>query len=66
MKKCVLSFLTSLGTLKYDCVTKIKEIFNFLPLMNNSLIIEFNYLLLVISAIISSKTINILFSLLRL
>ena len=63
MKKCVLLFLTSLGTLRYDCVIKIREIFNFLPLMNNYVTTEFNFLLLIISAIISSKTINILFSL---
>ena len=61
---CVL--LTSLGTLKYDSVVKIREIFNFLPLMNKSVTIEFNFLLLIISAIISSKTINILFSIINI
>ena len=45
-------------TLKYECVIKTIEIFNFLPLINNSVTIEFSFLLLIISAIISSKTIN--------
>ena len=63
MKKCVLLFLASLGTLNYDCVIKIREIINFLPLMSNSVTTELNFLLLTIFAIISSKTINNLFSL---
>ena len=37
--------------------------FSFLRLINNSVTIEFSFLLLIISAIISSKTINILCSL---
>ena len=55
--------LTSFGTLKYDYVIKTREIFNFLPLINNSVTMESSFLLLIISAIISSKTINILRSL---
>ena len=62
-KKLVVFSLTSFGTLEYDCVMKTREIFNFLPLINNSVTVEFNFLLLIISAIISSKTINILRSL---
>ena len=29
--------------MKYDCVIKTREIFNFLPLTNNSVIIELNF-----------------------
>ena len=50
----------SFGTLKYDCVIKTREIFNFLPQINNLVTVESSFLLLIISAIISSKTINIL------
>ena len=60
MKKCVEFNLTSFGTLKYDYVIKTTEILSFLPLINYSVTIEFNLLLLIISANISSKTINIL------
>ena len=60
MKKYVEFNLTSFGTLKYDCVIKTIEILSFLPQINNSVTIGFNLLLLIISAIISSKTINIL------
>ena len=63
MKKWVEFSLTSFGTLKYDCVIKTREMFNFLPLINNSVTTEFSFLLLIISAIRSSKTINILRSL---
>ena len=63
MKKWVEFSLTSFGTLNYDCVIKTIEIFSFLPLRNKSVTIEFSFLLLIISAIISSKTINILRSL---
>ena len=52
--------LTSFGTLKYDCVIKKIEMFNFLPLINNSITTGFRLLSLIISTIISSKTINIL------
>ena len=47
------------GTAKRDCVMKIREIFNFLPLKINSVTIGLIFLLLSISAIISSNTINI-------
>ena len=50
----------------YDWVIKTREIFNFLPLINNSVTVEFSFWLWIISAIIWSKTINILFSLWRL
>ena len=59
-KKWVVFGLKSFGTLKYDCVIKTREIFNFLPLINNSVSLEFRFLLPIMSAIISSKTIIIL------
>ena len=34
--KCVEFSLTSFGTLKSDCAMKTIEMFNFLPLINNS------------------------------
>ena len=40
IKKWVEFSLTSFGTLKYDCVTKTREMFIFLPLINNSVTIE--------------------------
>ena len=43
IKKCLEFSLTSFGTLKYDCVIKIIEMFNFLSLINNSVNIEFFY-----------------------
>ena len=55
--------IRSFGTLMYDCVINTTEIFNFLSLINNSVTIEFSFLLLIITAIISPKTINILRSL---
>ena len=55
MKKCVEFSLASYGTLKYDCVIKTIEVFNFLSLINNSVTIGFSFLLLIIPAIISSK-----------
>ena len=55
--------LTSFGTLKYDCVIKIIEIFNLLLLINNPVSTEVSILLLITLATISSKTINILRSL---
>ena len=58
-KKWVEFSPTSFGTLKYDYVIKAREMFNFLPLINNSVTIDFSFLLSIISAIISSKTINI-------
>ena len=63
IKKWVEFSLTSFGNLKYDWVIKTREMFNFLLLINNSVTIEFSFLLLIILAIISSKTINILRSL---
>ena len=89
IKKCVLLFLTSFGTLKYDWLINTKDMFNFKILivvhdmiadmisnkklhsivielfirLKSSVTIDFSFLLLIISAIISSKTINILFSL---
>ena len=60
MKKCVEFNLRSFGTLKYDYVIKSIEILSLLLLINHSVTIGFNLLLLIISAIISSKTINIL------
>ena len=60
MKKWVEFGLTSFGTLKFDCVIKTIEMFNFLLLINNSVTTGFIFLLLIISTIISSKTINIL------
>ena len=46
MKKCVELNLTSFGTLKYDCVIKTIETLSFLPLINNSVTIGFDLLLL--------------------
>ena len=60
IKKCVVFSLTYFGTLKCDCVIKTIEMFNFLSLINNSVTIGFSFLLLIILAIISSKTINTL------
>ena len=36
VRKCVEFSLTSFGTLKYDCVIKTIEMFNFISLINNS------------------------------
>ena len=46
-------------TAKSECVTKTREMFSFLPLINNSVTIGLSFLLLSVLAIISSKTINI-------
>ena len=56
-KKCVMYSFTSLYifTGNYGCVINIRKIFSFLPVINCSLTTE---LLLIISAIISSNTIN--------
>ena len=48
------------GTAKLDCVIKAREMFNFLPVINNSVIIGLSSLLLCISVIISSKMVDIL------
>ena len=53
-------YSTTFSNLKYDCVIKTIEIFTFLPLINNSVTTGLSFLLLIISAIISSKTINTL------
>ena len=63
MKKWLEFSLTSFGTLRYDYVIKTREMFSFLPVINSSIIIEFSVWLLMISAIIPSKTVNILRSL---
>ena len=61
---CWSSLLSGLfGTLKHNWVIKTREMFNFLPLINNSVTVEFSFLLLIMSAIVSSKTINIFRSL---
>ena len=46
IKKWVEFSLTSFGTLKYGCVIKTGEMFNFLPLINNSVTIEFSFLII--------------------
>ena len=66
MKKCVEFSLTSFGTLKYDCVIKIRKMFNFLSLINNSVTIGLSFSLLIVSTIVSSKAVNILRFLFRL
>ena len=66
IKICVEFSLTSFSTLKCDCAEKTREMFNLLSLINNSVTTGLTFLLLNISAIISSKTINILRSLPRL
>ena len=60
MKKWVEFSLLSFGTLTFHCVIKTIEMFNFVPLRNNSVTTGFSFLLLIISSITSSKTINIL------
>ena len=60
MKKWVEFSLLSFGTLTFHCVIKTIEMFNFVTLRNNSVTTGFSFLLLIISSIISSKTINIL------
>ena len=57
---CAEFSLTSFGTLKYDSVINTIETFNFLLLINNSVTTGLRFLLLIISAIISSKTVNTL------
>ena len=37
--------LISFGTAIYNCVTKAREMFSFLPLINNSVTIELSFLL---------------------
>ena len=57
-KKWVVFSLKSLENLKYDCIIKTRVIFNFQPLINNSVTMEFYLVLLIISGIISVKTIK--------
>ena len=59
-KKCVEFSQTSFGTLKYDCARKVREIFSFLLLINSSVTTGFSFCYLIMSVIISSKTINTL------
>ena len=40
IKKWVVLSLKSFGVLKYDCVIETREMFNFLPLTNNSLLLN--------------------------
>ena len=58
IKECVQFSLTSSGTLNYDCVIKRSEMLSFRPLINISFSTGLSLSLLIISAIISSKTIN--------
>ena len=51
---------------KYDYVIKIREMFSFLPVIDNSVSNGLRFLLLLVSAMISSKTINTLHFLLGL
>ena len=51
---------------KYDYVIKIREMFSFLPVIDNSVSNGKRFLLLIVSAMISSKTINTLHFLLGL
>ena len=60
IKKCVWFRLISFGTEKWVCVIKTVKIFSFLPLINSSVTTWLNILLLIMSAIILSKTSNAL------
>ena len=44
IKKCVVFNLTSSGTLKNDYAIKTLEMFNFLPLVNNSVTVYASFL----------------------
>ena len=46
MKKWVQFSLTSFDTLKYDCITKAIEMFNFLPLINNSVTTRLSFFII--------------------
>ena len=59
INQCVEFCLTSFSTVRYDCVIKAKEMVNFLPLINSSVTPGLEFLLLIISAIISSNTTDI-------
>ena len=58
IKKCVV--FTYFCTLKYGCIIKTTKMFNFLPLTSSSVTAGSSFLSLIIAAIISSKTVNIL------
>ena len=58
--KCVEFSLISFGTLMYDCVIKTIQMFDYLHIISNSASTGFIFLLLIISAIISSEIINTL------
>ena len=60
MKKCVQFSLKSFGTAKYDCAMKTVDVFSFLLLTNSSITIWLRFLLFIIAAATSSKTINTL------
>ena len=47
------------GTAKKDCAIKAREMVSFFPLINSSVTVGLSFLLLSISAIISSNTTNI-------
>ena len=51
IKECIEFSLIFFGTAKLDCVIKTREIFRFVPLINNSVTIGLSFLLLSISAI---------------
>ena len=57
-KKCVVLNITSFGTGKYNSLMKTIEIFNFLPLMDNSVPTGLSFLLPITSEIISNHQIN--------
>ena len=65
IKYCAEFSLIFYGTAKVRLCNKTRETVNFLPLINNSVSIALSFLLLSISAIISSNTIKILHSLFR-
>ena len=46
MIKCVEFKLTSFGTLEYDCVIKTIKIFDFLPIINNSVTSGFSFFII--------------------
>ena len=60
MKYFVDFSLIFLGIAKEDCVIKTREMSSFLPLINHSVATGLRFLLLNMSAIISSKTSSIL------
>ena len=61
-KKCVEFSLTYFGTLKYDCVIKISEMLNFLPLINSYVTIGLSFFVInhISNHIIKKKKINTL------